>query len=259
MEELQQLLFELAGPDRLSILFELQKKPQKLSHLSKNLNFTVQETSRNVARLNQTKLVTKAAEGNLGLTSYGEEILGLLLGFDFLSRHSGYFTKHSLAGLPKEFRYNLAALNGCQLVEDVMVAFAKVEHMIQLAQDYVWILTNQILVSSLPYLQDALRRGVKFRLIMPSSVTPPKDALERMYDPVFLEAMQKRQFENRFLPRVDVLICMSEKGLAALGFSDTEGKIDYHGFQGTDDLAFKWAKGLFLNYWNSAATQPTQV
>ena len=233
----------------------MRNKPLKLSYLSKNLNFTVQETSRNVTRLTQAKLLTKDADGNLHLTPYGDETLSLLLGFDFLSNNSEYFTKHTLSNIPEEFRYNLASLSGCHLVEDVMVAFANVESMVQKAQEYIWIISNQILVSTLPYLQDALKRGVKFRLILPSTVTLPKDALERMYDPVFLEAIKTARFEQRFLPQINTLICLSEKELAALGFSNTENKIDYHGFYATDDLSFKWARALFLHYWNLATDQ----
>jgi predicted transcriptional regulator len=53
------LLFEIAGADRLEILFELRKKHLRLSYLSKRLDFTVQETSRNVSRLAEEKLVVK--------------------------------------------------------------------------------------------------------------------------------------------------------------------------------------------------------
>jgi predicted transcriptional regulator len=64
LEALQNLLFELAGADRLEILFELRKRPLRLSYLSKRLDFTVQETSRNVSRLAEEKLVVKEADGN---------------------------------------------------------------------------------------------------------------------------------------------------------------------------------------------------
>ena len=252
MEALHNLLFELAGEDRLNILLELKNKPLRLSYLSKKLDFTVQETSRNISRLTEAKLITKEIDGCFRLTPYGEETLDLLAGFNFLSKHREYFVTHTLSTIPKEFSYSIASLNGCQLVDDVMVAFSNVESMIQKAEEYIWILSNQILVSTLPYLQESLKRGAAFKLILPTTIIPPKDALERMHSPIFLQAFKAGKFENRFLNKVDVLICLSEKEVAALGFSNAEGKMDYHGFHATDELSFKWTKALYSHYWNIA-------
>jgi predicted transcriptional regulator len=252
LEALHNLLFELAGADRLSILLELKNKPLRLSYLSKKLDFTVQETSRNISRLTEAKLITKHADGCLHLTPYGEEVLDLLTGFSFLSQHREYFLMHTLAAIPKEFSYSLASLNGCQLVDDVMVAFSNVENMIQKAEEYIWILSNQILVSTLPHLEESLKRGVEFKLILPKMVSPPKDALERMSNPIFLQAVKSGKLENRFLEKIDVLICLSEKEVAALGFLNAEGNMDYHGFHSTDELSFRWTKALYSHYWNMA-------
>jgi predicted transcriptional regulator len=189
------------------------------------------------------------------LTPYGEQTLDLLEGFNFLSRYREYFVTHTLSTIPKEFSYSLASLSGSQLVDDVMVAFSNVESMIQKAEEYIWILSNQILVSTLPHLQAALGRGVEFKLILPTNVIPPKDALERMYDPIFLQALKSGKFENRLLEKIDVLICLSEKEVAALGFLNTEDKMDYRGFQASDKLSLKWTKDLYLHYWNMATRQ----
>jgi predicted transcriptional regulator len=57
------------------------------------------------------------------------------------------------------------------------------------------------------------------------------------------------------LDKIDVLICLSEKEVAALGFLNTEGRLDYRGFRATDELAIKWTKALYLHYWNIATQQ----
>jgi predicted transcriptional regulator len=74
------LLFELSSSDRLDILSLLKRTPLKLSHISKKLDFTVQETSRNITRLSEAKLIRKDVDGAFHLTPYGEEALNLLLG-----------------------------------------------------------------------------------------------------------------------------------------------------------------------------------
>jgi len=259
LEVLQNLLFELAGPDRLEILLALKKRPLRLSHLSKKLDFTVQETSRNVSRLAEAHLVIKEADGNFHLTHYGEETVNLIDGFDVLSKHRDYFISHTLSALPKEFSYSLASLKGCQLVDDVMVLFSNVESMIKKAEEYIWILSDQVLVSTVPYIQEALKRGVEFKLVLPKKVVPPKDAMERMFSPIFLQAMKEGRFKLRFLEKVDVQICLSEKQVAALCFMNTEGKIDYRGFRAEDELSFKWAKALYSHYWNLATRQENET
>lgn len=255
MEALHNLLFELAGEDRLNILLELKNKPLRLSNISKKLCFTVQETSRNVSRLVDAKLIEKDSDGCFSLTPYGEETLVLLDGFSFLSKYREYFASYTLSVLPKEFSSTIASLKGCELVEDVMVAFSNVESMIQNAEKYIWILSNQILVSTLPYLQEAVRRGVEFKSLLPKDVVPPKDAIERMSARVFLEAVKSGKMENRVLDKIEVFLCLSDKEVGALGFLNVDGKMDYHGFHGADESSCKWAKALFLHYWDNAIRQ----
>ena len=90
-------------------------------------------------------------------------------------------------------------------------------------------------------------------------VAPPKDARERMLSPIFLQAIKTGKFENRLLEETDVQICLSEKEVAALCFLNTEGKMDYHGFQATDELSFKWTKALYSHYWSMATRQENGI
>jgi len=69
MERLCDLLFELSNEDRLNIMNLLMDEPLILSHISKRLGFSVQETSRNISRLTDTGLITRDAEGLYNVTS----------------------------------------------------------------------------------------------------------------------------------------------------------------------------------------------
>jgi predicted transcriptional regulator len=121
LKNFSSLLFELSSIDRLDILFLLQKTPLKLSHVSKRLDFTVQETSRNISRLSEAKLVRKDVDGLYHLSPYGEESLNLLSGFRFLFSNSDYFIAHTLDKVPEMFRVSLGVLDHCEFVSDVMV------------------------------------------------------------------------------------------------------------------------------------------
>jgi len=145
-------------------MLEIQKQRLKLSKIAKNLDMTITEASRHLQRLSKAKLVEKDVEGLYKLTLFGELALSLLSGFDFISKHRDYFVTHSLSNLPSEFINRIGDLKNCTFTDDVMVAFHSVETIIQAAQEYVWILSNQILMSTLPLLEEAVKQGVKFRL-----------------------------------------------------------------------------------------------
>jgi predicted transcriptional regulator len=260
LENFNNLLFELSSGDRLDILFLLRKTPLKLSHISKKLDFTVQETSRNITRLSDAKLLGKDVDGAFHLTPYGEEALNLLSGFRFLFKNREYLTAHVLTGLPERFRASIGVLEGCEFVDDVMVAFHNVENMIANAEKFVWILTNQVLASTIPYLKEAVERGTEFRLIMPGDYVPSEGVRELVSNPAFEKANRAKKLENRFLDAVDVFLCLSEKEVAALSFPNLEGKLDYIGFKSKNKSVTDWSKALYEFYWEKASSQvPDQL
>ena len=255
MNEFNSLLFELSSVDRLDILVLLRKTPLKLSHISHKLNFTVQETSRNLNRLLDSELIIKNVDGTFSLTHYGEAAFSLLSGFRFLFRNKKYFTNHSTVELPAPFKPSLGILDDFELVDDVMTVFYNIENMIKNAKDFVWILTDQILASTLPHLIDGLQRGLKFRLLMPNDYLPSDDMRELVSNPVFEKASQNRTLETRFLDTVNVFLCMSENEVGVLAFTNSEGKLDYRGFKTEKSSGIEWTKILFTYYWNNATSQ----
>ena len=260
MDNVCNLLFELSGTDRMDILLLLKKMPLKLSHISAKLSFTVQETSRNITRLSDAKLIVKDVEGSFHLTPFGEEALSLLSGFRFLSKNREYFLTHTVNALPKQFEISLGMLENSEEVKDVMLAFHNVEEMIANAQEYVWIITNQILASTVPSLTQALERGAEFKLIMPKDYNPTQSTRQIMSNPIFTKAIRTNKMDLRLLDRVDVFLCLSEKEVAALGFPNVEGKLDYNCFKTEKEPAAQWAKTLFEYYWRKASNQlPDQL
>jgi hypothetical protein len=94
---------------------------------------------------------------------------------------------------------------------------------------------------------------------VPKMVAPPKDAHERMLSPIFLQAIKAGTFEIRFLKKIDVQICLSEKEVAALCFLNTESKMDYHGFRATYELSVKWTEALYSHYWSVATREENGI
>jgi predicted transcriptional regulator len=151
-------------------------------------------------------------------------------------------------------------LENCELVEDVMVVFRNVEEMISNAKEHVWILTNQILASTIPYLLSALERGVEFRLTMQNEYNPTKSIRELVSNPAFAGAARTHKADFRFLDNVPALLCLSEKNVAALAFPDILRKLDYTGFKSENRDALSWSEALYDFYWSKASQQiPDQL
>ena len=255
MESLCDLLFELSNEERLRIFLQLDRKTLKMTHLSKELDLTVQETSRHLSRLSEKRLIQKDVEGFYSLTPYGEQVLRILPGFEFLSKHGEHFTTHTPLCLPHSFSSRIGDLVNSTLTDEVMVAFYNVENRIREAEEYVWILSDQILMSSLTLLAEALKRGAHFKIIIPKDLTPPPGFTDHGKQQFFEQAAMSNLMENRFLERVDVAIVMSEKE-AGVTFPTLDGRIDYgFGFVTTDKLGHAWCRDLFLYYWERATTE----
>jgi predicted transcriptional regulator len=252
LQQLCRLLFELSNEDRLKIILELQKNPLKLSHISEKFGFTVPETARNISRLANAKLIFKDAEGLFHLTTLGEQAIRLLPGFSFLCHNEQYLLSRSLSGLPTDFVTGIGALVDSVFIKEITTSIFTIERVMREAQEYIWVLVDQLLASGVQISGEAISRGVELKKILPRSANIPKDILKLTSDPVFERGARTKKVESRYLDKVDVTILMSEKELALISFPNLSGKFDFIGFQSTNELALNWSKSLFSYYWNKA-------
>jgi predicted transcriptional regulator len=256
VRDLCTLLFELSNEDRLRILRELKKTPMKLSHVSEKCNFTVPETARNITRLGEASLIVKDVEGCFHLTPYADEALKLLPSFEFLSKHKKYFKTHTFSKLPIEYASSIGVLNSSEFTDQISIVLFNGEKLIREAREFVWIIVSEILTSSLPLFAEAYNRGLDFKKIMPRNAMVPPDILALARDPIFERAARAKRLESRYLDEVDVTLVLSERE-ASIGFKTCEGNNDYAGFRTSDESAIKWAKSLFLHYWERADHRET--
>lgn len=251
LEKLCDLLFELSNESRFGILRALSLKPLKLTEVSKTLDATPQETSRNLHRLAEQSLLERRPDGCYTLTPYGRYCLGQLDGLDFLTRNAEYFLSHTLMDIPVKFRHRIGALRKARLVSDVMKMFNDTKKMIGDAEERVWIMSDQVLMSTLPALHEAVERGVEFRLIMPIDFDPPSDFEEH----IERSAWTRRSFDRKSLKSFRCLIVLTEKE-AQVTFKTKEGRIDYLGFSVEDMEGLNWCSDFFTWCWDEAEACP---
>jgi len=87
---------------------------------------------------------------------------------------------------------------------------------------------------------------------MPRNAAIPPKIMMLANDPVFERAARAKKLESRYLDKLDVVITMSEKEVAAICFQNLEGMFDWGSFRTNNQAALNWTKSLFLHYWERA-------
>ena len=241
MDDMAEFLFELANTDRLTILSELDTRELKLTQLAKLLDVTVQETSRQLARLSEAKLIEKNSAGSYGLTPFGKLALAMLPSFSFLHEEREYLLSHDISSLPPEFIQRIGELSVHENV-DIDSALSYVEEVIKEAEQYIWLMSDQ-LGARLRHTYDQNHpEKTSFRLILPRNIKP--EVLE--YSRSDLGA----KLEIGLVDDVKVCIAMNEK-IAGVFFPDLNGRIDFaRGFTGKTSSFHRWCHDLHTFYWD---------
>lgn len=189
------------------------------------------------------------------ITSFGRQLMRLVPGFSFLNDHRKYFNSRDLSVIPEELLLRIGELSSSVLVDDVMVTLFDVELMVKEAEEYIYIIIDQMIMNLYEPLMDATDRGTVFKEIRPRGWKLPDDIADRIDEKILRRAFKKvRKGEviQRELEKVPVFLAISEKSVACLSFLDLEGEMDYLGLKSDDKKAHKWCKELFEYYWERA-------
>ncbi|MBI3022600.1 MAG: DUF1724 domain-containing protein [Thaumarchaeota archaeon] len=248
MEEMGELLFVLSSSNRLKLLLEIEAENQRLTQLAQKLSGTVQETSKHLSRLSDSKLVERNSEGLYTLTSLGRLALKLLPSFKFLSENREYFLSHDLCYLPPEFIQRIGDLSDYDRVDHMA---SMLEHCFQLAREakqYFWFIIDKPLPT--PFIQISLR-NISLRSIYHNNIA------SRLFG---VPIPPGAKVETRFADNLRVGLALNEK-VVDICFSDLNGRIDFsRGFASTSPAFHQWCYDLFTYYWERSKTRwPTQV
>lgn len=247
----------------MSIMLTLQREGgAKLTHLAKKLETSSQEVYRHLSRLTDAMLVQKGSDGDYKLTAYGEQTLRWVPGYKFLSDNRDYFTTHDLSALPDQFSLSLGKLEQMTFSGDVMLTIYNIERMIKEAEEYVWIMIDQMIFSLYEPIRDALKRGVKVKVMRPSGWTLNEEVKHQLSDDLIeylYKSNKSGKLEQREPKNIDVFLALSEKTVASLGFVNLDGKHDYLAFKTDDSGAQTWCEKVFNYYWETGSQAPVRT
>ncbi len=243
MKRLHKLLFELASAERMNVMLELPNNKLKLSQLSRKLKLTVTETSRHLQRLNEAKLIQKNSDGFYELTGFGKLTLILLENLDFVSEYRDFFLEYDISGIPRHLVDRFSELGQGVYVTQALRNLEEGERSVREAQNFVWILSDDVLTNTIPILIQKVHSPFDLRIILPEGKFPPESVSQL---PMKVVGIQKR-----VVPKVNVLVVITDS-LAIFCLPNRSGRIDYTGLQGKDIKFRDWCKDLFLYYWEKA-------
>jgi predicted transcriptional regulator len=240
------LLFDPSSNDRLTLLFAIRKEEnQRLTKLAEKIKATIQESSRHLGRLTEAKLIEKNPEGSYTLTSYGRLVLLLLSSYGFLCKTRDYFLSHDISFLPPEFIERIGELSVHECAVNVSNVLRHIEQVMSLANEYVWLMADQAVITWPSIAQSVGNRDLSVRIMIPKSSLAPGQYQQT-------KTLLGDKLELKLLPdeNVKVGIAMNEK-IAGMCFPDLKGKMDFNvGFTSSNIDFHKWCNDLFTFYWN---------
>jgi predicted transcriptional regulator len=235
-QDLAKLFFELASESRLSILQELKGENLKMQEIARRLDVTATEAFRQLERLGAALLVERQPDGSYAITLYGKLVLQASSTLEFLFKYRDFFSTHALSPPPNQFINHLGELSKATLITDTVESLNKAQRMFIEAKQYGWGLAEGVVPELMvPLMVQRLMQGLKFKFVIPNSRLPPNPS-------------EINNMEIRGLPEIPLVIALTEKE-AAVCFRSSEGRMDYTGFYGNDPAFLKWAKDLFLHFW----------
>ena len=255
MKEALDLFFELSSDERLGILSALQDMPAKLTQLSNHLKLHNQEVSRQLARLTALDLCYRDGEGKYNLTPYAQHVIRLVPGFGFLSKNRSFFRTHTAMGLPLNLQLRIGELAECMPLTDILAGIYDTQQMVLNSSEYLWFIIEQGNVAISQVIEEAIKRGVKYRVIVPSNLVPSKPYLEylRSWGPD--HPLRSENVERRYLDKPPIGLSLSEKEAPQILFPTLEGSLDYTGFKAAGEEAHRWCRDVFMFYWEKASKE----
>jgi predicted transcriptional regulator len=240
-----EILFEFGSKDRLRILAEIRSNPLKQGQLAEKLSVTIQEISRQCARLEEIGLIERHVDASYGLTSIGKVSLDLLPSFQFLNSEKEYFRSHDAPPLPRIFLERIGELSDHERLDHIDDALKFQSRIVSEGKSHVYFMSDRAVGHSFHEDHSNFSKGATLRLILPKS-SVDTDVFRGARN-----AMGSR-FQIGFIDEVRIVLALNEK-MGAVSFPTLDGRPDYtRGFVGENPSFVGWCMDLFSYYWDKS-------
>ncbi len=238
MTEISELLFEMSSETRLEIIKEIKINPSNQTNIAKTLDISVQEASRHITRLSDTKIIEKDRDNICQITGFGNVLLSVLPTMEFFVKNDDYFVNHNLDNFPPEFLYRMGDLLDSEYSNFVSDTFRHVEQVFDESKKFVWAIADQPLISNksiLSYLEK--QEGVSLKILIKKDNSGD------------LKHALKDRIEIRYCDNPVAGMILNEK-IAGVVFKGKNNALDFSsGFGTTSEKSYKWCYDFFRYCW----------
>jgi predicted transcriptional regulator len=243
--ELAELLFELASPDRLTLLLQVAAKDQKMSSLAKAIGASVPECSRHLSRLASSGMITKSSKGLYETTTVGRTILKLLPGIEVVVRQREYLLSHDLSALPESFIERIGTLTRAEYLSHFGDVLVRIRTVISEAKEYSCLMVDKPILVGRGDLPTSFARKDH----LPAKFIFDKRVGQRILSEV--KAAYPRSEIGLWAggKNIGVALGVTERSCGLI-FPSLDGKLDFgSGFFGEDPKFRDWCSDLFDYWW----------
>ena len=245
-EELYDIIFEVSHEDRHKILMCLDNSNAKLTQIAKILNLKLSEARRHLSRLTKAELVLRNSDGAYSLTNFGAQILTQVENIKFFTENREYFQSHSVKQIPYEFQSRLGDLSNSSLLMNMMRFLKEIEDVIDYSTESLSIIVDEIPFTIISSIENAIKRGVKLRIISKPIESSERDKLAH----IFISS----KVSHRTLDTPGVMLFVSNLK-TAISFPDKLNKFTFTGFISKNVWTLNWSKEIFHKLWQQTSQQ----
>ncbi|HLF05958.1 MAG TPA: ArsR family transcriptional regulator [Thermoplasmata archaeon] len=253
--DVSELILEFAGSGRLDIVRSLESGPLRFTELSKVLEMSTGEISRNLKRLVASGLLQKDAEGAFELAPLGRGLVAFVPALQTLAARRDYFRDRDLASIPRSLVLRLDELSAARLVTNPFRVADEFDRLISETRTFNY---GMCVVGSegIGPEQEEMYRVQAGRLTEGSSdvkVILRPEELETFGSLARRIASTVAQMvEVRTRPGLPATMMVSDGG-AVIGLADSRGRLDMNsGLVGPPGPMTDWCRDLFLHLWERA-------
>jgi predicted transcriptional regulator len=246
-----ELFTELGSEIRCSMLVSLGKGPAKLSSLARQLDITAQHAHQNLNRLCDAGLAERG-DGTFHITEFGRMVTGKIPYFLFAKKHRGFFTEHTLGGIPEKFVQRIGALENCKIVNSVTAVFQSLKKLQSSSTRSLKIIVSQAWPEEGEILIDRAKHGIKISALVGHNTIFPRNVVENIV-PKIDELIAKGIFERKMVEQVNVALFITDDREAAIAFPNSKGEVDMSTlFVGENTMFCEWCSDYFDHMWKDS-------
>lgn len=240
---------ELASSQRLNILLSIFNKQSKPSIMSKELDATIQEISRNFDRLVKTGLLVRNGEGYYNVSTFGKILCIQIPSLVFLSRNRNYFENHSLDDIPLKFRHRTASLVQGKFIKGFVKVQERWMKIYNNANKYTYNVLSELPLEIIQLAIKNAKTNIQIRNVFSEQMIIPEERKEILKTKKFKELLQNGNIDRRMKKRININIILNEKE-AIVSFPTLDGETDLsQAFFSNDIIFHEWCLDLFRYFW----------